>query len=41
MSAQFIDPAATDPRRVSVRFGRGIYSGSDFTYGIGRGGRIV
>jgi len=41
MSAQFIDPPGTDPRRLSVRFGRGIYSGSDFTYGIDKGGRIV
>jgi hypothetical protein len=41
MSAQFIDPPGTDPRRLSARFGRGIYSSSDFTYGIDRSGRIV
>ena len=41
VNAHFIDAPGTDPRRVSVRFGRGAYSGYVFTYSIDSNQRIV
>ena len=41
ISAQFIDAPGTNPRRVSVKFGKGMYSGDDFIYATDDSGRIV
>ena len=41
VNAHFIDAPGSDPRRVSVSFGRGAYSGYVFTYAIDPNQRIV
>lgn len=39
--ARFLDGPGSGPRRVSLRFRRGVYSGEDYTYSIDANGRIV
>jgi hypothetical protein len=41
IAASFIDPAGTNPRRVSVRFLNGEYSASNYTYSIDSRGLLV